>query len=245
MYNSTDTELEEKKDSSPYGLSVILFILNIIIITSASLEQFELIGLGDRWSFHYGMMWCAISALIALIITSWIACVTIVSENETCEVLLKCLGGLCGIGLVVIMVVQYVLMGQLWHTDPHHTIPFYGTFWTDGVTDMNINLQPIANTTVVTLLNTNVGNITNATRQLQVLTGSYSVISTLPNLRGSIHSSRRRLQTAMASKWVYVMSDVVIRIYGFLLMLLPVLIAFVSCCGGTAYICGHSVRNTN
>ena len=227
--NDSDEDNDKKRT---YSAAIVLFILNIIIIESATFEQFQEIGLGDRWTFHYGMMWSAASVVIVSLILAWITCVTVVSENNGCERFAKSVGFICMAVLLASFIVQYCLMGNLWHTDPEHTIIFYHKFWTEGVTNMNQapSIPAVNVTTAATI-------VINANRALQGL-ATVSITHTIPHLRGSISPIRRLIESSLASKWVYVMSDVVVRIYGFIFMVTPVILALMLCCGGSAYICG-------
>jgi len=275
--SSSEGGEEKNNSSSSYILSLILLVLNIIIIKSASLEQFELIGLGDRWKFHNYIMWSAAAALIALLVLLWLGYVTVVSDNDCMANLVKGMVGLCTVGLIVISILQYVFMGQIWDSDPEHTIFFYNAYWTEGVTNMNIPTIPTSNTTFTSLTPTNVTRnllemslpllagttklagtttISNITTKLAGTTTISNITTKLTlNLRGSVkklygsliasHFNQtaikvyRRLQeNTLASEWVYVMSDVVIRIYGFCLLILPVILAVAGCCGGTGWACG-------
>ena len=260
---SSSDEGEKNNSSSSYILNLILLVLNIIIIKSASLEQFELIGLGDRWKFHNYMMWSAASTLITLLVLLWLGCVTVVSENDCMAKLVSGMGGLCTVGLIVILILQYFFMGQIWGRDPEHTIFFYNAYWTEGVTNMNIPTIPTSNTTFTSLTPTNVTRnllemslpLLAGTTTISNITISNITTTLTLNLRGSVkklygslitsHFNQtaikvyRRLQeTTLASEWVYVMSDVVIRIYGFCLLIIPVILAVVGCCGGTGWACG-------
>ena len=262
---TSDDENDSSK-SSGLCLNFVLLILNIVIIESGSLEQFQAIGLGDRWLFHNYMMWASVTILISTLVMLWLGCVTIISENDGCARLFQMVGFLCTIGIFVAVVIEYVYMGKLWHSDPEHTIFFYGPYWSEGVTNMN---RPVLNQTVSSSFSgaylvdpSNSVSSSNVTRTLQELgTASLAVmnasqnVTSLGNLRGSLRQldlankargllkypliiMRRLQETELASKWVYVMSDIVIRIYGFCLMILPVMLGLVACCGGTATLCG-------
>ena len=215
------SESDEKKSAASSGLSVafVCFILNIVITKSASYDQFDVLGLGDRWDFHHFMMWTAVGLIIACLFVMWVACAAVVSENDTVGGLAGCLGGLAGLGVLAVLIIQYVKMGQLWHRDPEHTIFFYNEFWSEGITDMSIY---------------------NSTAHLHP-TPQRLLESTTPSLRGAEVIVARRLAehvTHLASEWVYVMSDVVIRIYGFGLMFIPFLLGIFVFCGGSAVCCG-------
>lgn len=221
---------DEKKNGGSSGLSasLVLFILNIIIIKSASYDQFTVLGLGDRWDFHHFMMWTAVGLFVASLCIMWVACVAAVSENNRVEGLVGGMGLLATVGLLAVVVIQYVKMGQLWHQDPEHTIFFYDKYWHEGITDMSIY-----NSTAHHVSQT-FGTGTNQTLDN----------STTRGLRGSVIVVTRRLSeyvTPLASEWVYVMSDVVIRIYGFSLMFLPFILGILGCCSGTAWACGKCV----
>ncbi len=247
---SSDDEKNSKAGLLPGGL--VMFILNIIIVKSATQEQFQVLGLGDRWDFHHFMMWCAVGMIIAVLVLMWLGCVTVVSENDGCALLTVGLSGLCTVGLLVMLVLQYVKMGEMWHEDPKHTIFFYNDFWTQGVTNMTA-YQPVSGS--------NLHAVSNSTSRQLVTAATAAVAS---NLRGSgdIISSRlrrlnsiasrtyqqldsllvRRLASSekvqLASKWVYDMSDVVIRIYGFCLMFIPFILAVIASCLGSGWCCG-------
>jgi hypothetical protein len=268
---------EKKSSNAAFGPAFVLFILNIIIIKSGSLDQFELIGLGDRWKFHHFMMWCAVGVMVAALAMMWLACVTMVSENESMAMITTMVAGLCTLGLLTVVVLQYYKMGQLWHDDPHHTIFFYDDFWHEGVAETTYNNTLQSTVPLTYTLNTT----STAARQLTLLAAS----ATIPNLRTAVittsdfkmtdypaamsltvqirrrlnylaSSSHRHLETVkrnlnamsrhltseqitpLASKWVYTMSDVVIRIYGFGLMFLPFIMGVGLCMGGTAWGCG-------
>ncbi len=216
----SDSSSEDKESqSSGIGAPLVLFILNIVITESASREQFQLLGLGDRWDFHYFMMWVSASLLIALTITMWLGGVTIVSENNFCANLTGLVGTFTAIGWLVAFISTYVKMGEMWDKDPEHTIFFYNKYWSEGITDMNAYQRLHSGPTVPTT-----GPSSNSTRLL----------------RGGIIEIGRRLNAnpVLASKWVYVMSDVVTRIYGFSLMLIPVILGVVACCFGSGTLCG-------
>ena len=271
------TEDEKKSSNATLGPAFVLFILNIIIIQSGSLDQFELLGLGERWKFHHFMMWCAVGVMIATLVMMWLACVTAISENESVAIITTIVAGLCTLGLLTVVVLQYYQMGLLWHDDPHHTIFFYNEFWHQGIAETTYNATLHSTVHVAQNINTT----SNAARQLTLLAAS----ATIPNLRTAVTATsdfkmsdypaastlaiqiRRRLnylastsqrhletvkrnlnamsrhltseQTAqLASKWVYTMSDVVIRIYGFSLMFIPFIMGVGVCMGGTAWGCG-------
>ena len=276
---SNETEEKSSKSSSISG-AFVLFILNIVIIKSGSLEQFERIGLGERWKFHEYMMWASVAIVISLLVTIWLGCVTVISENDGCASIFGLVSTLCMIGLLAAFVIQYVYMGKLWDHDPEHTIFFYGAYWNEGVTDMSLANLPsnpsTGNTTLHTLgrslqamdntsytntpiefgdmskaaliismnltKNVSLGNLRGAIRPMSLskLLSNKANISTLLERRLRILTTRRLAESELAPKWVYVMSDVVIRIYGFCLMILPVLLAIVACCGGTAMVAGKA-----
>ncbi len=220
----SDSSSEDKESqSSGIGAPLVLFILNIVITESASRGQFQLLGLGDRWDFHYFMMWVSASLLIALAITLWLGCVTVVSENNFCAKLTGLVGTFTAIGWLVAFISTYVKMGEIWDKDPEHTIFFYNPFWTKGITDMNAYHQVHQ---VHQVQPTNPTNMTTS--------------NTTRLLRGASIEITRRLSdnSVLASEWVYVMSDVVTRIYGFSLMFLPVLLGVVACCAGSGGLCG-------
>ena len=223
MSLSRSSSEDKESQNNGIGVPVVLFILNIVIIESASREQFQRLGLEDRWDFHYFMMWVAASLLIALAITLWLGCVAVVSENDCCATLTGLVGTFTAIGWLVAVILQYVKMGELWDQDPEHTIFFYNKFWSEGITDMNAYhqvqpVQPALPTNMTSLITSNTTRL----------------------LRGAPIEITRRLSenSVLASEWVYVMSDVVTRIYGFSLMFLPVILGVVACCMGSGVLCG-------
>ena len=199
---------EDKRSSGGLSVGFVCFILNIIITQSATHTQFDVLGLGDRWDFHHFMMWTAIGLIIAIFCLSWVACVAAASNNDKVGGLTGFLGGLSMVGLIVILVLTYVKMGQMWHNDPTHTIFFYNQFWHEGITDYSVY------------------NLTGH-RRLDCQT-----------------CAERRLMggVELAPKWVYVMSDVVIRIYGFGLMFVPFILGILLFCGGSALVCGKACK---
>jgi hypothetical protein len=56
-------------------------------------------------------------------------------------------------------------------------------------------------------------------------------------------SNALRLDDFSGPHWPYVMSDVVVRIYGFWMMLIPVILGIVVCCGGSAATCGRLFKS--
>jgi hypothetical protein len=175
-------------------IGFICFILNIIIIMSASKVQFDVLELGDRWDFHHFMMKIAIWVIIAILILSWMLSISVASNNENIDGFTILLCSLSWFGLLILFILIYVEMGQMWHNDPAHTILFYKEFWYEGITDNLVYNQT-----------------------------EHNRLECHPSLRGfkSIPTCMKSIlmgDVELAPKWVYVMSDVVMRIYGFSLM---------------------------
>ena len=219
LHQKMSDNSEDKRSSGGLSVGFACFILNIIITQSATHTQFDVLGLGDRWDFHHFMMWTAIGLIIAVICLSWVACVAAASNNDNVGGLTGFLGSLSMVGMIVILVLTYVKMGQMWHNDPTHTIFFYNQFWHEGITDYSVYNQ----------------------------TG-HRRLDCHPSLRG-VNSllttcGERRLMggVELAPKWVYVMSDVVIRIYGFGLMFVPFILGIVLFCTGSALACGKACK---
>ena len=203
---------EEKSGSmSLSSVPFILFVLNCIIVANTNKEDFGLVidGGADWWSFHLTMMIASICMVVCILVWVWVAGVSTMSKNEGCVILTNVLGGVMGLGLLVLIGVQYWKMGVLWDRDPHHTILFYPEFWKEGVTHFG----------------TVVGN---PTRQL-INSGKVS----------EVVSNARRLTEFTGRHWPYIMSDVVVRIYGFSMMILPVLMALILCCVGSGLACSR------
>jgi len=198
---------EEKSGSgSASSLPFILFVLNCIIVANTTKDDFGLVidGGEDFYSFHLTCMIASICMIVCILGLGWLAGVSAMSGNESCSRLTGILGGVMGLGLLVLVAVQYWKMGVIWDRHPHHTIMFYRDFWTDGLTHFG-----------------SVG---------RELVGCGKV---------SMASNVRRLAEFSGPHWPYVMSDVVARIYGFCMMLVPVILGIVACCGGTAVGCGR------
>ncbi len=249
----------KSSNGSILSTSFVLFILNIIIIKSATYDQFLVLGLGERWKFHEYMMWAAVGLFIATLVIIWFGTVSVVSENETCFNITGVISTLALIGLFTVFILQYVWMGEMWHKDPEHTIFFYNKFWSDGITNMEAYNQDtaISPVNVTRALTSGVAAVAyNNLRGYDNLKGYNNETTTINPTRSAnnlILAIRRRLtnnlvgvkyisrrlgdKVVLASKWVYVMSDVVIRIYGFLLMFLPFIIGVLGCCFGSSVLC--------
>ena len=180
-------------------MTFVAWVLNLVIVLSASAEQFAVLGLDDRYDFHNAVMYSSLITLVLWLLIVFCGCVSLGSEHPFCGMLVVALSMLMLAGYFAIVVVMYFYMGRLWDKDPKHTIFVFNPFWNEGVTQPAIDMAKAA------------GNATSA------------VVPLGPN--------------ALAAMWVYTMSDVVTRFYGFCLMMLPVLIAVGLVLAGVAGLC--------
>jgi len=193
--SSDDDDRGDRKKAHTRAIipAIVIWALNFVIVMSASNAQFDMIGLGDRYEYHTVVMWIALSTSVACLVCSVCACAAIASENQMCALVTALMTAVIGLGSIAAFMVMYVYIGNMWGTDPRHTLFFYGTFWSEGVTQPAIDIAVAHN------------------------------ISKIPFDRA-----------ALAPMWVYTMSDVLVRIAAFSLMLLPVMLAVVFVCGGLA-----------
>lgn len=204
MSSGTTYDRKTKATSSGLSMSLVMFVLNIVVLHNTTVDGFhQVMSHGDQYhEFHKVMMWTAISMALMFVVLIWLWCVMMCSENERCA---RCTGGwgtLTLASLVSVLILQYVKMGEIWHSDPKHTMFWYGPYWSEGITHFPDNASLVLNTT---------------------------------NLRGV----NATLAGDPLPHWPYIMSDVVIRIYGFMLMFLTVVLGMLCCCCGTAWCCGR------
>jgi len=198
-----DSNSKEAASGGGLSMSVVLFVLNIVILYNTTLEGFQLVmPHGTQYhDFHTAMLWASVTMIILFGILVWLSCVTICSENDRLSVFTSGWGVLTILGILAMGILQYVKLGELWHTDPDHTMFWYGSYWSEGVTHFPDNATVVVK----------------------------------PNLRGV----NATVYHETLPHWPYVMSDVVVRIYGFLLMFITVMLGLIVCCGGTAYGCSR------
>ena len=208
VYRTNDYESSESQNKTALNTSLILLVLNAVVVGTASAQQFDVLGLSDRYVFHEFVTIMAASVFAATIVYMWLACVSLSSESTCCAGLTATIAGCIVIACVAWFIGMYVYAGRLWHDDPRHNILFYGPFWNEGVTQPRIDQYTA-----------DIARASNST-------------SAVP-----------RADAQLASMWVYVMSDVVIRLHEFSLMLLPVLAGVFVCMGGTAFLASGSKRN--
>ena len=192
---------DESRSSQRNGsvLGVVLglgtLVANALVVYEGQLEVFRLVmpSGGDYYQFHEAMLWLSVTLVVLFGLLAWLGCVTVCSGNERFGYLTGCVGGLVVLALVVSLVTQYVMMGGFWHRDPEHTMFWYRSYWTEGVT----NFTQLENATVTGI-----------------------DLATVPH-------------------WPYVTSDIVVRVYGWVLMALTVCLGLVAGCGGSAYACSQ------
>ena len=203
MDYSDDDDNDSKKNtqSSGAGLSLVMFILNVIIIQNTTRSGFEqVMPYGDEYySYHLYMMWASIGMMIMYLMLLFMGCCGVVNKSDG---FMYCAGAcsvLFLVGLLVVIILQFVKMGELWDKDPEHTMPWYKSYWSEGITHFptsNITHFPTGNST----------------------------------LRGG-----NVVSSEVLKHWPYDMSDVVVRIYGFLLMVCSVIFGLLAFCGGCAF----------
>ena len=205
---------EENSGNSGNFMTLVLFILNIIIVTNTSHDDFELVisDGGLFYQFHKCMMWFSISTLIALLIFAWLGGVSAISGNDIVGNGSVIFGILTGISILVLIILQYWQMGVLWHRHPEHTLMFYNEFWTDGLT----HFPKMNNTQLI----------------------ESGKLETCPDTDGC-------LIEVVSKHWPYVMSDVVVRIYGFILIMIPVILGLITCCFGSMALCGRLFKKNS
>lgn len=205
---------EDKCSSRGLSVGFVCFIINVIITQSATHMQFDVLGLGDRWDFHHFMMWTAIGLIIAIFCLSWMACASAASNNDNVGGLTGLLGGLSGLGLIVILVfLSWMACAS--------TYVKMGQMWHNDPTHTIFFYNEFWHEGIT----------------------DYSVYNQTEHRRLDCQTCEEmRLvgEVELAPKWVYVMSDVVIRIYGFGLMFVPFILGILLFCGGSALACGKA-----
>ena len=212
-----DKEDNQKATKNGCSMSVVLFVLNIVILHNTTTSGFQsVMPHGDKYhDFHVAMMIAASVMMGMFMVLLWLGCIHVCSDGGRCTIAVATWTSLTLLGIVAVLIMQYTRMGKIWHVDPQHTLFWYNSYWTEGITNF-----------------TNVMNVTNVT--MQHMTNS-SV-----NLRGS-----GIVPVEDLPHWPYVMSDVVVRIYGFLLMSVCVIVAILGCCGGSAWACTRGSKSTS
>jgi hypothetical protein len=142
--SASDEDDKTSKTGSTFVWTFAIWVLNFVVVTSATAEQFEMLGLGDRYDYHDVVMKIALSTTIACALFMFCACVTVTSENSACAAITSVLSVLITLGVCISLVVMYVYVGGMWHSDPKHTLFFYNTFWNEGVTQPAIDRATLA-----------------------------------------------------------------------------------------------------
>lgn len=239
---------------------IIYFVVNLIIIKSGSLEQFELLGLGNQWKFNQFVCWSNFAMFVIIFAVVYLG-VLGKRMNYEFETLVGLLTNLYNVFVVVVFIVLYVKIGEFWFEDPEHTIFFYPEFWNQGVADYG-SYNGTATVVAATVPNPNGADsplildemhTIAATPWLRyislgfyqgtelisardrVLLSKYPSIVPIADTIAKLKNLSRRLTTEetnqLAPRWVYTMSDVIIRLHAFTYMLLPMIVGLtVFCC---------------
>merc|ERR1719223_968947 len=89
---------------------IIFFVVNLIIIKSGSLEQFELLGLGDQWKFNQFVCWSNLAMFVIIFAVVYLGVLGKLMNYEF-ETLVGLLTYLYNTFVVVVFIVLYVKIG--------------------------------------------------------------------------------------------------------------------------------------
>lgn len=183
--------------------------------------------------------------------------------HDKVKLLLKIFGLLTNIAAIVIVIWQYVLLGDLWTEDPKHYAIFYKEYWTESVVDYNAYN---ATNTVMTIQANNM-RILQELSTITTVMATFSDSPLLPPIPGLITQQGSKLLSAvdrallaryisivpsdaagdilrklqavsegisdtgvqLAPRWVYTLSDVLIRFQAFVMSFFPLLLGFGIC----------------
>ena len=188
-------------------LPTLCFALNLVVYIVTSRKDFEWLGWENNYLFHIFMLWTCVSMMVCIIITAWVGCMSVLTENSCCQRLLRIKLGCCILTFLVGLILNYVQVGRIWYSDPHHGILYYQDFWTDPF-------------------------ICSAEGHY-----SYPSLCSSQSPSLNITGNSTGTDVPELQIWPFVMSTIVIRVQAFGLMILPLIIAFLIGCTGCSFGC--------
>ena len=126
---------EEKKNNnwSTY-LNIPLLIANFVIIANTKRDTFDQLGLLDY--YHYLIFVLVLTGVITLLpflVCCGICCVGLVSSDEPSSQCEQMITRLTIFVCLIIIGLNYWLMGLVWHAHPEYSVIFYNRFWSESV----------------------------------------------------------------------------------------------------------------
>ena len=216
-----ESDPKEKGVAGCLNMSVALAIANIVVYCASDRATFQLVMPHGAlyYQFHEVAFGLNLTRIGILGLAGWLGCVGVAAsarnDNESrAECCFGSAGAVAAVGFLISFIVDYWNIGRIWHVDPTHTMLWYSDFWSQGITH-----QPNVTQTTLSILQPNTTATLNPTATLR------GANATLP--------------PDHVEMWPYITSDVVVRFYGFYMMLFTVIVALVCCCGSTAWYVGR------
>lgn len=206
---------KEKGVTGFLNMSLALVIANLVVHCASDQATFQLVmPHGDLYyQFHEVAFGLNLARVILIFLAGWMSCVGIASSirNDNDDQA-ECCFGSAGAVAAVGLLISFIV--DYWNIGRiWHVDPKHTMLWYSDFWSQGITHQPNVTQTTLSILHSN----------------------TTATLRGA----NATLPPDHVVMWPYVTSDVVVRIYGFYLMLLTVIGGLVCCCGSTAWCAGR------
>lgn len=109
-------------------LNLVLFILNIVVITNTDPEVFDILGHKTYYDF---ILFLLVVTSVFLVLAFLSCCGVLVNINNSLEnnCLIKLIQLISIISIVATIISLYYFMGCVWHQDSTHSVLFYADFW--------------------------------------------------------------------------------------------------------------------
>lgn len=188
------------------SFSLLCAASNIVVYCATTKTQFIWLGWYRQYLFHVFLLWTSVASFIVSLATGWLGCMSVLTQHDLVTRLFRVSVVISLMTMTVGLILSYVQIGNIWYRDPTHSIFYYRDYWS----------EPFYCSA-------------EGAKQYPILCTSLPIsLNTTINLNDP--------STMVLRPWAFIFSTVVVRLFAFQLMILPLLIAILACCGGCSIL---------